>query len=47
MKFSKKKIALQPYNPIKKWGIELNREFTTEESQMDERHIKKCSKSYW
>jgi hypothetical protein len=34
-----------PNNPIKKWGIELNREFTTEESQMAEKHLKKCSES--
>jgi hypothetical protein len=32
-------------NPIKRWGIELNREFTTEEPQMAEKHLKKCSKS--
>jgi hypothetical protein len=29
----------------KKKKKELNREFTTEESQMAERHLKKCSKS--
>jgi hypothetical protein len=33
-------------NPIKKWGIELNQEFTTQESQMAEKHLKKCSKSF-
>jgi hypothetical protein len=32
-------------NPIKKWGIELNSEFTTEESRRAEKHLKKCSKS--
>jgi hypothetical protein len=26
-------------------GIELNREFTTERSQMTKKHLKKCSKS--
>jgi hypothetical protein len=31
-------------NPIKKWSIELNREFTTEESRKTEKHLKKCSK---
>ena len=31
-------------NPVKKWGIELNRELTTEESRMAEKHLKKCSK---
>ena len=30
-------------NPIKKWGTELNREFSTEESQMTERPLRKCS----
>ena len=34
-----------PNNPIKKWGIELNWESTTEESQIAEKHLKKCSKS--
>jgi hypothetical protein len=32
-------------NPIKKWGIELNHEFTTEESQVAEKHLKKCSET--
>jgi hypothetical protein len=42
----KKLITKNPNNPIKKkWGIELNREFTTEESQMAEKYLKKCSKS--
>jgi hypothetical protein len=41
MKLTTKK----PNNSIKKWGIELNREFTTEESQMAEKHLMKCSKS--
>jgi hypothetical protein len=34
---------LSTKKPIKKWGIELNREFTIEESQMAEKHLKKCS----
>jgi hypothetical protein len=41
----KKLIAKKPINPIKKWGVELIRDFTTEESQMTEKHLKKCSKS--
>jgi hypothetical protein len=38
-------ITKKPNNPIKKWDIELNQDFTTEESQMAEKHLKKCSKS--
>jgi len=41
----KKLTTKKPNNPIKKWGIELNREFTTERSQIVEKHLKKCSKS--
>jgi hypothetical protein len=33
-----------PSNPIKKWGTELNKEFSTQESWMSEKHLKKCSK---
>ena len=32
-------------NPIKKWGSELNKEFSPEEYQMAEKHLKKCSTS--
>jgi hypothetical protein len=32
-------------NSIKKWGIELNKEFSAEEYQMAEKHLKKCSTS--
>jgi hypothetical protein len=28
-------------NPIKKWGSELNQEFSPEEYQMAEKHLKK------
>jgi hypothetical protein len=41
----KKLITKKPNNPIKKWGIDLNLEFPTEESLMAEKHLKKCSKS--
>jgi hypothetical protein len=29
-------------NPIKTWGSELNKEFSPEEYQMAETHLKKC-----
>jgi hypothetical protein len=32
-------------NPIKKWGSELNKEFSTEEYWMAEKYLKKCSTS--
>jgi hypothetical protein len=31
--------------PTKKWGSELNKEFSPEEYRMDEKHLKKCSAS--
>jgi hypothetical protein len=33
----------EPNNPIKKWGTELNKEFSTKEYRMAEMHLKKCS----
>ena len=35
----------EPNNPIKRWGTELNKEFSAEEYQMAEKHLKKCSTS--
>jgi hypothetical protein len=32
-------------NPTEKWGTELNRELSIEESQMAKKHLKKCSTS--
>jgi hypothetical protein len=32
-------------NPIKKWGSELNKEFSPEKYRMAEKHLKKCSTS--
>jgi hypothetical protein len=32
-------------NPIKEWGSELNKEFSTEKYQMAEKHLKKYSTS--
>jgi hypothetical protein len=31
--------------PLKKWGSELNKEFSPEEYQMAEKYLKKCSTS--
>jgi hypothetical protein len=41
----KKVDSREPNNPIKKWGIELSREFSTEETRTVEKHLKKCSAS--
>ena len=37
----KKLDSRKPNNPIKKWGTELNKEFSTEEYVMAEKHLKK------
>jgi hypothetical protein len=41
----KKMDSRKPNNPIKKWGTELNKEFSPEEYRMAEKHLKKCSTS--
>ena len=41
----KKLDSREPNNPIIKWRTELNREFSTEEYQMAEKQLKKCSTS--
>jgi hypothetical protein len=41
----KKVDSRKSNNPIKKWGTELNKEFSTEDYQMAEKHLKKCSTS--
>ena len=41
----KKLDPRKPNNSIKKWGTELNKEFSPEELQMAEKHLKKCSTS--
>ena len=44
IKEKKKKVDSREQNiPIKLWITELNRELSTEESQMTEKHLKKCS----
>jgi hypothetical protein len=37
----KKVDSRKPNNPIKKWGTELNKELSTEEYRMAEKHLKK------
>jgi hypothetical protein len=37
----KKLDSINPNNPIKNWGTELNKEFSAEEYQMAEKHLKK------
>jgi|UPI0000F4D4B6 hypothetical protein len=39
----KKSTSQNPNNTINKWGTELRRKLTTEESQMAEKHLKKWS----
>jgi hypothetical protein len=41
----KKVYSIKSNNPIKKWGSELNKEFSPEEYRMAEKHVKKCSTS--
>jgi hypothetical protein len=41
----KKLDSREPNNPIEKWDTELNKEFSTEEYQMAEKHVKECSTS--
>jgi hypothetical protein len=41
----KKVDSRKSNNRIKKWGSELNKEFSPEENQMAEKHLKKCSAS--
>jgi hypothetical protein len=37
----KKVNSRKPNDPIKKWGLELNKEFSPEEYLMAEKHLKK------
>jgi hypothetical protein len=37
----KKLDSRETKNPIKKWGTDLNKEFSTEKYQMAEKHLKK------
>jgi hypothetical protein len=41
----KKLYSRKSNNPIKNWGTELNKKFSTEEYQMAEKHLKICSTS--
>ena len=41
----KKLDSRESNNTIKKWGTEVNKEFSTQECQMAEKHLRKCSTS--
>jgi hypothetical protein len=41
----KKMDSRKSNNPIKKWGLEVNNEFSPEEYRITEKHLKKCSAS--
>jgi hypothetical protein len=38
-------VFRKSHNPIKKWGLELNKEFSTEEYRMAWKYLKKYSAS--
>jgi hypothetical protein len=45
MKNPRNQTSTTQITQLKKWSTGLNKEFSTEESRMAEKHLKKCSKS--